>query len=162
MSGEMSQRLSEKMMCVGPTALVCPAIPDSAPGVPASAGSGHTPADAGTPAPGPSPHDQPVSDSLSQEAVLDPLVGECYEVVPKMSEDEFVFSSSPQIMLSYPYTNPPAGHTRQNYATTTTTSMHVSCVSRGHSTCRAVHVAMGHRCVSAVKRNLVVVLDREE
>jgi len=35
----------------------CPATPDSAPGVPASAGVWPEPADAGTPAPGPSPHD---------------------------------------------------------------------------------------------------------
>jgi len=43
------------MIRVGPTACWVPYDTGqrSAPGVPASAGSGHTPAEAGTPAPGP-------------------------------------------------------------------------------------------------------------
>jgi len=44
-------------MRVGPTACGVPCATGQRPGVPASAGSGHTPAEAGTPAPGPSPHD---------------------------------------------------------------------------------------------------------
>jgi len=47
-----SQRLSEKMMRVGPTACRVSCDTGQRPGVPASAGSGHTPAEAGTPAPG--------------------------------------------------------------------------------------------------------------
>jgi hypothetical protein len=42
----------------------CADTPDSAPGVPASAGVWPEPAEAGTPAAGPYPHDTPFSDSL--------------------------------------------------------------------------------------------------
>jgi hypothetical protein len=58
------KRLSETVVRVGHTASVCSDTPDSAPGVPASAGVWLEPAEAGTPAPGPYPHDQPFSDSL--------------------------------------------------------------------------------------------------
>jgi len=47
------ERLSEQVVCVGHTSMLVARIPDSAPGVPASAGSGRTPAEAETPAPGP-------------------------------------------------------------------------------------------------------------
>ena len=48
-----AERLSEQVVRVGHMSMMVVLIPDSAPGVPASAGSGRTPAEAGTPVLGP-------------------------------------------------------------------------------------------------------------